>query len=798
MSDQYSEQVKRGMLLSGREDAAKLIETAGTGAKAVGTAIDASTGAGGIWSGVKGFFAGGPGGAAAANISEGLAKATPDALAFTQNVTDYSKQNTQAQTFLQSAQQMRALQDAVSQISDFSSQAAFDQQKGLTYSTRGLGIGGGGTKSNYYDPTSFTGSGMLGIDSTGLLPGAAGAGPRLQGGGAAYTGDIKSYIKGKEGLALEAYADTSRGYSIGYGSFVPGTAQKGQKIDKKQADELFEKDFSKHSGAVNEMLGEDVMGKLNAGQKNALYDLAYNAGPGSLKYGRKGQSIYSRLKRGDIDGAGEKLLTTATTADGQTHPGLVGRRQDEYAMWTGGGSMPANLPSSTQAGSLVSQNIAGGGDRQNVQAMLSNPEVIKMIAAQAGLSGKDVNKLVGMGVGGLGKEFSREGGIGAVNDITRAGQLSRIGYTQSPEQYFQARSQMTGVGGGSEDFEEILKNAVANGMDSSKNIMEMVNATSQLAGRSATAGIAAFGGAAEGLGRGIDALRQTGVSENMATASAARAAGVAEDVSGSKDLDIANVIETARLRKDFGKANLQQLESLRTASPQELAQLQKLYKGGKKEEAEEMTVKMGLKGVLNNADDVAKAQQATREQVTRRATGFGINREMEESIQAAQREGRPLTADQRSFVNGMTRSNLGRDVSGDALVGYVGKNDARKGGLATDPGGGVRSGEDTIRSGAVADAKVFEDGVKNITGAMGGLEALGASMMKVAEGIKPDEFAKSVKDAAQDFKIPANALGTNVKELTTAVGDLIKTLKGVTTGKGIDLNGQVNMNQLRK
>jgi hypothetical protein len=70
-------------------------------------------------------------------------------------------------------------------------------------------------------------------------------------------------------------------------------------------------------------------------------------------------------------------------------------------------------------------------------------------------------------------------------------------------------------------------------------------------------------------------------------------------------------------------------------------------------------------------------------------------------------------------------------------------------------------------------------------------------MVKVAEGLKVDEFAKSVVSAAADFKAPANALGTNIKELNTSVGELVKAIKGMAGGK-IDLPGQVNMNQIRK
>jgi hypothetical protein len=205
---------------------------------------------------------------------------------------------------------------------------------------------------------------------------------------------------------------------------------------------------------------------------------------------------------------------------------------------------------------------------------------------------------------------------------------------------------------------------------------------------------------------------------------------------------------------------------------------------------------MGLYGAVNNAEDVSKIQKASREQGIRRATGFGIDRDMEESI--INKDEKDLTKGERSFMNSMTRSNLGKDVSGDAFRGYLdNRRGASRGTLATDPGGGVAGGENQIGAAAIGDARVFEAGAKNIQEAMGGLEALGANMVKVAEGLKVDEFAKSVVSAAADFKAPANALGTNIKELNTSVGELVKAIKGMAGGK-IDLPGQVNMNQIRK
>lgn len=791
MGDQYSESIRRGFLLGEREDSAKAVDTVGAGARAIGTGINAATGSNSVGSAVKGFFTGGPKGAAVGVVTNALAQATPDALNAVVGATDYGKGISQGQAFLQAQQQDRALKDAISKISDFSSQAASDQHSGLTLATRGLGVGS--TGANYNDATSFAGTGEMG--ARGLLPGTLGDGPELTATASKRTGGIKDYIKSKEGLSLKGYADTSRGYSIGYGSFVAGKSQKGKTITKEEADELFEKNFGSHSGAVDKMLGPDVMGKLNEGQRDALYDLSYNAGPGALNYGRKGQSIASRLKRGDIDGAGQQLRKTALTADGSIHPGLVGRREDGYAMWTGSATSGA-MPSDSKIGSLSGSGIKGGGDRENVFDTFNDPNTINRIANTSGLSGKDVNRLVGQGVKGLGKEFARDSGAGGEADITRAGQLSRIGYMESPDQYMQARSTMTGSGGGKDDFEEILKNAVANGMDASKNIMEMVQATTSLANKSAQAGIAAFGGASESLGMGIDALRKTGVSENMATAAAANAANASEGMAQDKGLNLANVIETARLRKSFGKADLSQLEAMRTTKPQEARELRNLYRTGKSKEAKELAIKMGIWGKdgVNDEKGASALLEATTEQVTRRATGFGLNRKMEESIQEARRSGRDLTDEERTFMNSRTKNNVDPSVSGDAMLGVnTTAGGANKGALKTDSAGSYGSGEDKIKSAATADAKVFAEGVENFNKAIGGMDALGQTLLKVSEALKPEEFAKSVKDAATDFKIPTKAFGDSVKEFNTAVEKLLNAVGG----KSPNLKDQVNINQTR-
>jgi hypothetical protein len=569
----YAEQVQRGLLMGGREDIAKLIETAGSGAKAVGTTMDTMTGPQGIWAGVKGFFAGGNVGAAAANVTAGLAEATPDAVEFAKSAADYSKNNTQAATFLQSANQQRQMQDTLAKISDFTSQTAADYNRNLTVSTRGLGGGRGG-----------------------------------------------------------------------------------------------------------------------------------------------------------------------------------------------------------------------------LQSALTNPETISALA-EAGIGIKDIPGLVGAGRSALGRQF----GMG---DISKSAMYSQAGYFDSPEQFMQARGAMSAAGGTNKDLEDILKNAVANGMDASKNIMEMVQATTSLSQRSAAMGINVFGGAAAGLGKGIDALRAGGVSENMATVAAQNAANFMNDTAQSRDLTLDNVIETARLRRAFPDAKLWQMEAMQTVNPAEARELRDLYKKGDTSGANKLGKRLGIGDAVKDLAGAEALFESTNEQATRSLTGFGIDRGLEESVQEARRTGRPLTDEEQAFVNSAGRR---RGVSGEAATAYVsGGAGARQGTISGGaPGGIVGGGEKQISAAAVGDAKLFADGVENFNKAIGGLANLGDTMKKITEVLKPEEFSKATAGAAKEFNIPVNAFGKSVTQFDNAVGKLVDAvkdmLKNKPTEKGMnDLLNQVNMNQVIK
>lgn len=742
LTDQYGRSMRRGALFGAREDRNALVETTGAGIHAAGAIIDNATSADSFLNDAKGFFTqGGPWGAAATAVTGAAAKSAPEVANAARLGTDYAKQISQVDAFIKGSKQQRDMEDVVNQISDFSSQTAIDYTRDLTMGTRGLGVGR--VNPGYNSITRFSGQNTAGAS------------------------DSNSFMHPTGGVGR---------ISEGFGpriNPVTGLPQFHNGID-----------LAAPNGTPLRAMGE---GRVIAAGSNAVSGNMVRYQVGDNTFGYAHMNAPTNLQVGQTVRAGDIMGNVGATgrATGPhvhiTARDAHGRAFDPTTMLGGG---------TGGAGGGEYMNIAGGGDRQSLQEALADPATVQRIAYAAGLGVKDIPKLTGIGVAGLGKEFAKNG----VSDIIRGGQLSQIGYMQSPEQYLHARSMMTGGGGGGDNFEEMLKNAVANGMDSSKNIMEMVQATGQLAQRSASMGINAYSGSSEGLMRGIDALRNQGVSGNMATGAAGAAAGVAEGLSGSSDLTIGNVVEMAHLRKRFGKASLQQLTSLQKTTAGQARTLSGLYDSGKIEEAKQMAVQLGVYNVVNNAADARFLADEKASKTVTAITGFGVDEKMRKSIQEKAKTGEPLDPAEQSFVNGM--GIAGQGVSGSAAVAYASSAPIRKGDLATAPGGIVASGETAIKAGAVGDSRVFADGVENFKKAVGGMEALGSTMLKVAETLKASEAAEHSKKAAENFSFPVSQFGSSVKEFQTAIGELVSAI-GKLKIPGSGLGSNVNPKQSR-
>jgi lysozyme len=192
--------------------------------------------------------------------------------------------------------------------------------------------------------------------------------------------------KGAEGFRPNVYDDGAGNPTIGYGHKLTAeelktgmlTLPDGTQLDIKkgvtraQADAIYEQDKKTNGNAAMAALekkGVDTT-KLNEATKDALNDLAFNAGPGVFD---KSPKLVAALKANDIQAISDELRTTGRTANGQQMGGLVTRanaRADQVA---------ASLePNQIQTASLVDNATtaatpvptspvqAGGGNNVNV------------------------------------------------------------------------------------------------------------------------------------------------------------------------------------------------------------------------------------------------------------------------------------------------------------------------------------------------------------------------------------------------------------------------------------------------
>jgi len=442
-----------------------------------------------------------------------------------------------------------------------------------------------------------------------------------------------------------------------------------------------------------------------------------------------------------------------------------------------------------------------GSRREGFQSLMMDPFNVGLMA-DAGLSMQDMQRLTGAGVQLLGGQFGENGGASGMADILRGGQLARSGTLQSADQYIQARGALTGVGGESGDLERIMRNAVAAGMDNSKNIMEMVAATRGLAERSAVMGISTVGGASEMMARGTQALKELGVPPDMRSAAAAQAANVAEGAFTDSGMNIGNIAEFAKLRKLFPEAGIDELDTMARLSGSELREIQQGFAGGR---GQETLDKFGLGMAGITQDSVEGLLDAGRTGAELGLTGVGMNRQGEQLMQR-QRAGETLTSEeQRTLQQYQTRVGRRHGASGVAAFAQTNLTaGAAEGNLPSGPGGMTLSGEDTLAAAAQADAQLFNMGIAKFEELTNGLVNLGPTLSQLAQTLDPAMYAETTKQAAENLSAPLGQFGEKMAEFNTTIDKftggmnaLLDKIGGIAKKHGVDLGNNVNPNQGR-
>lgn len=137
-------------------------------------------------------------------------------------------------------------------------------------------------------------------------------------------------IKSFEGLKLEAYLDSVKVPTIGYGTTKYPTGQNvkiGDKITKEQAEEYIKHDIEYFAKGVKSAIDENI--HLNDNQFGALVSFSYNLGLGNLKT----SSLLKRVNMNPNDPAIRTEFMKWINAGGKPLEGLKRRRAAEADLY---------------------------------------------------------------------------------------------------------------------------------------------------------------------------------------------------------------------------------------------------------------------------------------------------------------------------------------------------------------------------------------------------------------------------------------------------------------------------------
>ena len=437
----------------------------------------------------------------------------------------------------------------------------------------------------------------------------------------------------------------------------------------------------------------------------------------------------------------------------------------------------------------------GGGNRENLFDILSDERKVKELAKEAGLGKEEIANLAGMGTGLIGRSFGQTGG----EDIKKAGQYAAAGYVQSPEQIIQSLGKLSQSGGADmKNLEDIMKIAVANGMDSSKNIMQMVDATSQIASRSAAMGVSTTEASIAGLAGGTKALRQMGVSEQMAGQVAGVGMMTADAFSSRNETGMSQVLEYQKLREQFPTVSGMQLEALKRLTSTQIGTLVRAQKKGDKKKLQQTANQLGVGDVEGLLDKGAleRLGKTEFESVFDFSVPIGTMDPAErDALKEKIYKGEKLNDKEESQAQ---RAGLLWGGSGVSIV--AGSAAAIKGELEE---GTQNQGLNTKATGTLGKTQGMlqapaEMGAEMYTGALGdagtkqgktskeAIEGLASTFEGLAQSL-PAQYETAAVKASESLKIPVNQFSTSVYDLKTVVDQMTEMVKSVisdTLGSG--------------
>lgn len=206
-----------------------------------------------------------------------------------------------------------------------------------------------------------------------------------------------------------------------------------------------------------------------------------------------------------------------------------------------------------------------GSGAQAEYAALTNQENIDRMA-NFGVSSTQYAAYTGMAA-------QMVGGSESASQVAERAAEIQSRNIMSGQAFIQNAGTLASVGGKTSDLYEIMKTATAAGMDNSKNITQMVQATATLSEDLARSGVSDTGSINSMLGGLVQQLVKSGVDKNMATPLAAEAIQKQSQFFTSQDINYGNVVEAMMIKDALPDATELQVAAIASLSPTELKTL---------------------------------------------------------------------------------------------------------------------------------------------------------------------------------------------------------------------------------
>jgi len=418
-----------------------------------------------------------------------------------------------------------------------------------------------------------------------------------------------------------------------------------------------------------------------------------------------------------------------------------------------------------QMGGAVLSTRGAGSGRSGLFNDLDNA-VTRMDFAKLGVGSQEMQSIYQSGVTGLGADFR---GSRASIMAKRAAALQQGGL-MGAQDYMASVGQLNAVGGAG-DMESIMRNAVAAGMDSSRNIQQMVSGITGLAQKDALMGISTAAGAANLMGVAVQTSALRNLPAEMRVAAAAGQIGIMNKSMSDTSMNMYNVAEMFSLRQaapDISMAQLTRFASL------DLTQLATIRKDPSKAK------EYGLDFLADNPQLLQKMVAASTRAELNKQGGLILTPGARSAMNQTIDEGGTWEDIPEQFrpeiKAAFSQRNLKAAFSFDTL-GAITRNEVAKENKIELGEGKAGAGEKILAQQYEAMEKLNTRGQEAFKLLYGGLEGFNAKLRTITDNINVKDFQTQSEGAALNSELSVKKFEEGAGTFKNAVDKFTEALE---------------------